>query len=138
LVALALAVLALLTYVAEGPGEMNDLEVFHRAGARFIRAEALYRADDGHFEFKYLPASAALFAPLSLLPLGIAKLFWLFLCWLSLSLSFVLSARLLADRLPAWGPPVALFVLGRSIEREYANGQANALVLNVNSRLDPS
>lgn len=128
-VALGLAVLAIVTYAGEGPGEMNDLEVFHRAGARFVRGEALYRVEDGHYELKYLPASAALFAPLSLLPLGTAKVLWLAGCWLSLSLAFALTVRLFGDRLPWWAPLAALLVMSRSIEREYAHGQINAFLM---------
>ncbi len=129
LVFLALVLLAIATYVLEGPREMNDLEVFHRAGVRFLRGEPLYRAADGHFEMKYLPVSAALFVPLSLLPLGMAKVVWLAVSCLSLSLAFALAAELLHERLPWWGPLAALLVLARSIERELANGQINATLL---------
>lgn len=125
----ALVLLAIATYALEGPREMNDLEVFHRAGARFLRGESIYRAADGHFEMKYLPVSAALFVPLSLLPLGMAKVVWLAMSCLSLAVAFALAAELFGGRLPWWGPLAALFVLARSIERELANGQINAILV---------
>ena len=48
-----------------------------------VRAAAgkpLYRASDEHYQFKYLPASAFVFAPLAALPLQLAKA-----CWFGLS-----------------------------------------------------
>ncbi len=38
--------------------EMLDFEVYRVAGARAAAAEPLYRAEDGHWQFKYLPAFA--------------------------------------------------------------------------------
>gem|GEM_PF-6332910 len=64
----AFGILALVTYLVEGPREMNDFDVFRTAADRFVRGHELYVAQDGHFEFKYFPAAAALFAPLCLVP----------------------------------------------------------------------
>src|SRR5688572_10137591 len=56
---------------------MRDFEVFWTAASRAAHAAPLYRVDDGHFQFKYLPAFAVISSPASLLPLDIAKGKWL-------------------------------------------------------------
>ena len=55
---------------------MPDFEVYWRAGARALAAEPLYREEDGHYQFKYLPAFAMLAIPAALLPLPVAKGIW--------------------------------------------------------------
>ena len=35
-----------------------DFEVYRTAAQRVVHGEPLYRADDGHYQFKYLPAFA--------------------------------------------------------------------------------
>src|SRR5439155_1380999 len=76
-----LGVLALVSLVAvfttRVSRKMPDFEVYHRAGARALAAEPLYRTEDGHFQFKYLPAFAILAAPLAMVPLPAAKGAWL-------------------------------------------------------------
>jgi hypothetical protein len=47
---------------------MPDFQVYRVAGTRAVAGEPLYRASDGHWQFKYLPAFAFAMAPLSLLP----------------------------------------------------------------------
>jgi hypothetical protein len=72
--------------------KMPDFEVYWTAGSRALAAQPLYRAEDGHFQFKYLPAFAVLAAPLAMMPLPVAKAVWfafsavlmLALLWLSL------------------------------------------------------
>src|SRR6266496_2350586 len=51
-----------------------DFAVFHRAAARFVAGEPLYRLSDGHFCFKYAPAAAALLSPLAALPARAAEI----------------------------------------------------------------
>ena len=63
-------------YVIRIRGDMVDFQVNYQAGGRLLEGEGLYRTDDGHFMFKYLPFSALLYAPLSLLPLELAKAIW--------------------------------------------------------------
>ena len=62
-----------------------DFQVFHRAAARFLDAEPLYRLDDGHYAFKYAPAVAMGLAPLRLLPPAAAALAWSLLSALALA-----------------------------------------------------
>jgi len=105
---------------------MVDFEVNYTAGKRLLRGETLYRTADGHFQFKYPPFAAALYLPLSLLPLSIAKG-----CWFLLSLGATASIFVLAYRLLS--PPLAVrvvapLVLARYFLRELELGQINALL----------
>ena len=75
-----LSVLALVSLVAvfttRVSRKMPDFEVYWTAGTRAASAEPLYREEDGHFQFKYLPAFAVLASPLSAVPLPAAKAAW--------------------------------------------------------------
>jgi glycosyl transferase family 87 len=55
---------------------MPDFEVYRVAAVRALAAEPLYRADDGHWQFKYLPAFAVAAAPLGLVPGYVARALW--------------------------------------------------------------
>ncbi|HET7619764.1 MAG TPA: glycosyltransferase family 87 protein [Vicinamibacterales bacterium] len=56
--------------------KMPDFEVYRTAGARAATAAPLYRATDGHYQFKYLPAFALAARPLAAMPLNAAKAVW--------------------------------------------------------------
>lgn len=64
--------------------EMVDFGVYRTAAERALHAEPLYRADDGHYQFKYLPAFALAMAPFATLDREAAQAIW-----------FALSAGLL-------------------------------------------
>jgi hypothetical protein len=64
--------------------EMVDFEVYRTAAQRALQGEPLYRGDDGHFQFKYLPAFALAMAPFAMVDEDAAKAIW-----------FALSAGLL-------------------------------------------
>src|SRR6185295_17969495 len=53
-----------------------DFEVYRTAGARVIAGESLYRADDGHYQFKYWPTFAIAMAPFNMVPLTTAMFIW--------------------------------------------------------------
>src|SRR4030095_7675970 len=57
-------------------GDMHDSEVPWTAANRAAAAEPLYRAEDEHYQFKYLPAFAVLAIPLGVMPLPVAKGVW--------------------------------------------------------------
>lgn len=83
--------------------EMPDLEVYWRAAVRARAAEPLYRADDEHYQFKYLPAFAVLTVPLAALPLETAKHAWFVASVLLLVPLVALSVALPPERRkPAW------------------------------------
>ncbi|MGH9309731.1 MAG: glycosyltransferase family 87 protein, partial [Vicinamibacterales bacterium] len=100
------------------------------AAARAVAAEPLYRSEDGHFQFKYLPAFAVAAAPLSALPLPLAKATWLGLSIALLVTLLALSLRLLTDRRrPTWFlVAVMLVAMGKFFGHELVLGQVNLLL----------
>lgn len=74
--ALILAAAAPLLFADRLQPKMRDFEVYWTAGARTTAGESLYRPEDGHYQFKYLPGFAVAMAPVSILPLSTAKLAW--------------------------------------------------------------
>lgn len=98
LVPFLLAVLGLAAYQARLRHQMVDFGVYRTAAARVIHAEPLYRADDGHYQFKYLPAFAMAVAPIGIVSLETAKAAW-FCVSFGLLLIFVRwSVRALPER----------------------------------------
>ena len=63
-------VLAAVIYQSRIAGEMADFDVYRTAANRALAGEPLYRADDGHFRFKYLPAFALAMAPFAVDRIG--------------------------------------------------------------------
>ncbi len=55
---------------------MVDFGVYRVAAGRALAAEPLYREDDGHYKFKYLPAFAFAMAPFAWLEASTAKALW--------------------------------------------------------------
>lgn len=106
-----------------------DFEVYSRAGGRFWSAEELYRADDGHYRFKYLPAFALAAVPFARIDQEVAKAAWFTLTF-GFIVAFVrrsvraLPDRRMSERSLAW--LTALF-LGRFFVAELSLGQANVL-----------
>jgi hypothetical protein len=107
--------------------DMRDFEVPWTAGARAAAAEPLYRAEDEHYQFKYLPAFAVLAIPLGLLPLPAAKGVWFVGSVVLLISLLVLSLRLLPEqRKPtAFLLVSAIIVLAKFYFRELDMGQVN-------------
>ena len=130
-IALALAgVLATaLLYSGRISNEMRDFEVYWTAASRAVASEPLYRAEDGHFQFKYLPAFALAAAPLAALPLGTAKAAWFALSTALLVALLALSLRLLTERRrPSWLlVTVMLVTMGKFFGHELVLGQVNLL-----------
>ena len=81
----AIAVMAAVLYDVRIHRSMVDFGVYHVAAERALAAEPLYREEDGHYKFKYLPAFAIVMAPFAGLELRTAKAVW-----------FALSVGLLA------------------------------------------
>jgi hypothetical protein len=128
-----LGVLALVSLVAafstRVSRKMPDFEVYHTAGARALAGEPLYRAEDGHFQFKYLPAFAILATPLAKAPLAAAKGVWfafsavLMLVLLGLSLRAMPEVR----RPPAVLVIVTFLAMAKFYAHELVLGQVNLL-----------
>ncbi len=107
-----------------------DFEVYHTAGERVRHAEPLYRDDDGHFQYKYLPAFALAMVPFTYGDIERAKPVWFalsvgLLVWFYQQAVTLLPSR----RLRPWVLYVWLVPLGaKFITKELVNGQSNVLL----------
>ena len=108
---------------------MPDFAVYWTAANRASHAEPLYRAEDGHYQFKYLPAFAILTIPLGTVSLDTAKVIWFFTSIALLMLLVALSLRLLPERRrPGWVlVMLTLVVLAKFYGHELVLGQINLL-----------
>lgn len=117
-------------YVVRIADQMQDFEVYYQAAARAMTAEPLYRADDGHYQFKYLPAFAVVAIPLAALPDPAARAAWfavsiaLLVVLLRLSLALLPQQRLTAAALI--GATVVLLL--KFYAHEVQLGQVNILM----------
>lgn len=107
--------------------ELVDFVVPRTAAARFLAHESLYRADDGHFQYKYLPAFAEVMVPFALIPREPASFLW-FTLTVALAAAFVtVSLSALPDR--RWPKRalvgVTLLVTGKFFVLELVFGQFN-------------
>lgn len=125
-----LLVVATLGFGLRARSQMYDFGVYLTAGTRVVAGENLYRVEDGHWQYKYLPAFAFVIAPLSLLPPVAARAVW-FGVSVGLLILFVhLSLRLLPDRRRAtsfllW---MTILAMGKFYIREVGLGQTNILL----------
>jgi len=106
---------------------MRDFEVWWTAAIRATAAQPLYRPDDGHYQFKYLPAFAVLAMPLGVVPLAVAKPAWFFISVGLIVALISFSIRLLPEqRKPTWVLAViTVLVMGKFYARELDLGQVN-------------
>lgn len=111
------------------PGEMRDFEVYWTAASRALEGTRLYRAGDGHYQFKYLPAFAILTSPVALLPLAQAKAAWFTVSAGLLAVLVSLSVGMLpARRRPAWALVLVVIVaMAKFYGHELVLGQVNIL-----------
>jgi Glycosyltransferase family 87 len=107
--------------------ELVDLAAPRRAAARFLAHETMYRPDDGHYQFKYLPAFAPLMVPFLWVPKEVGEVTW-FALMVGMAWAFVrLSLTALPDRrrsgqLLVW---VTLLLTGKFLVKELVMGQFN-------------
>jgi alpha-1,2-mannosyltransferase len=118
---------ALVAYPLRVSQNMRDFEVWWTAAVRASAAQPLFRADDGHYQFKYLPAFAVLAMPLGVLPLPVAKPAWFFISVALIVALIAFSIRLLPEqRRPTWVLAVmVVLVMGKFYARELDLGQVN-------------
>ena len=124
-----LLALSIWVFIYKAGPKMPDFEVYWRAASRAAAAQPLYRPDDGHFQFKYLPAFAVLAIPFGFVPLQTAKLVWFAVSVGLLVLLIRLNARLPAQRRkPAWVlTTVMVIAFGKFYAHEIVLGQVNIL-----------
>jgi hypothetical protein len=130
LVPFLLAVLGLAAYQARLRHQMADFGVYRTAATRVLHAEPLYRADDGHYQFKYLPAFAMAVAPIGVLALETARAAWFSVSFGLLLLFVRWSVRALPER--RWSERT-LILLGsllmlKFFGHELTLGQTNILL----------
>lgn len=126
----AAVVLCSCLFLLRGRLGMVDFEVNYEAGKRIRAGETLYRAEDGHYQFKYPPFSALLYVPISLLPMDAAKTAWFLIVLGSTVLVFHLAFTLARPEarqvlLLRIAPPL---ILAKCYLRELSLGQINALI----------
>ena len=130
LLILAAGVLFAALFVFKIQNGMADFEVNYKAGRRLWLSETLYRTVDEHYQFKYSPFSAAIYLPLSFLPLPAAKSIWYAIGLFSIACLLYLSSKL-ADRSGHQRLALALIpcaILAKFFLRELQLGQINALI----------
>ena len=127
--AILVALLAAL-FAFKASAKMADFEVYWRAGNRALAAEPLYRAEDEHYQFKYLPAFALLATPLAVLPLPVAKAVWFGISAALIPVVLALGVRLLParNRPAAWLAAITFVVMAKFYGHELVLGQVNLLL----------
>ena len=107
--------------------ELVDLAAPRRAAARFLAHETMYRPDDGHYQFKYLPAFAPLVVPFLWVSKEVGEVTWFALMvamiWAFVRLSLAaLPDRRRSARLLVW---LTLLLTGKFLVKELVMGQFN-------------
>ena len=127
---LALTVLALVVYQARLRHEMIDFVTWRQAVVRALHAEPLYRAEDGHYQFKYFPLFAVVMAPFGLVDRETGKLIWfgvligLLVAMLRWSIRALPDKRL-SPRVLMWA---AIVLMAKFYAHELLLGQTNLLI----------
>jgi hypothetical protein len=125
-----LIIAAAVIFAVRVKGLMHDFNVYYTAAGRVWAGETLYRAEDGHWQYKYLPTFAFVLAPLSKLPVVPARAVWYALVLGAIVLFVKKSYDLLPDKRRAAGFVVGLGVLAMAkfYIREMGLGQSNVLL----------
>ncbi len=110
--------------------DMRDFSVNYEAGKRLRWGETLYRMEDEHYMFKYLPFAAVIYLPLSYLEPSAAKCIWYLILAASISGILYLSFQLIPSvTVKSWLLIGTTFlILGRFFLRELYLGQINAVI----------
>ncbi|MFL6279699.1 MAG: glycosyltransferase family 87 protein [Vicinamibacterales bacterium] len=116
-------------FVGKVSRKMPDLEVYWTAANRARQAEPLYRAEDGHYQFKYLPAFAVLTIPLGAVSLETARATWFVASLALLALLVTSSVKLMPERRRSTWILVTftVLVMAKFYGHELVLGQMNAL-----------
>ena len=107
--------------------ELVDFAVPRTAAVRFLAHEPLYRPDDGHFQYKYLPAFAQLMVPFTWVSKEVAEVAW-FTLMAVMAFAFVrlslvaLPDRRLSSQVLVW---LTVLLTGKFFVKELAFGQFN-------------
>ncbi|MBN1938282.1 MAG: DUF2029 domain-containing protein [Candidatus Aminicenantes bacterium] len=131
LLLVSLAVLAAAVYLFGLRRDMSDFRVCFQAGGRVLKGETLYRSSDGHLQFKYAPAAALVYAPLSTLPWEAAKAVWFVVMILGLAGLLKTLSLWASDRGRSAVQPLVwtVVVMAKCLGREFQLGQVNVMIL---------
>jgi hypothetical protein len=126
----AIVIIAAIVYFVRIQKEMVDFKVYRTAAARALDGEPLYRASDGHYQFKYLPAFAFAMAPFAGLDEEAAKVVWFAMSVGLLSALIRWAVRALPERrrpepVLVW---LTVLLLGKFYAHELNLGQTNILL----------
>ncbi len=126
---LLVALAALALFEVRIRHEMVDFGVYRQAAVRAIDAEPLYRPEDGHYQFKYLPAFALAMAPFAELDPDTADAIWFALSVAFIAMILRWSVRLLPERRLTFPQLVGLtfIFMVKFYGHELTLGQANAI-----------
>jgi len=118
-------------YVGHVRKDMSDFGVCYRGAGRILVGETLYRASDGHLQYKYAPVSAFFYVPFGLLPWEAAKAAWFALQIALLIVCFGISYQLLPGdkKGPVFAAGIGFLILAKYLGREIELGQVNLLIL---------
>ena len=124
-----LLALAVWVFVYKAAPKMPDFAVYWTAASRAAHAQPLYRPDDGHYQFKYLPAFAVLAIPIGVLPIDAAETVWFFTSIALLVALVSIALRLPVERrLPVgWLAFITVVSLLKYYAQELVLGQVNIL-----------
>jgi Glycosyltransferase family 87 len=123
------AIVVSLVFASRVSRKMPDLEVYWTAASRARAGEALYRAQDGHYQFKYLPAFAIFTIPLSIVSLPVAKAIWFSVSIGLIAALLFLSRAVMPEVLrPTWAlVSLTLMTMAKFYAHELVLGQMNIL-----------
>ena len=130
---LIIASLAALAFTVRIHEEMVDFDVYRRAAVRAVDAQELYRPDDGHYQFKYLPLFAFAMRPFAHMDLEMGRVVW-FAMSVSLLVVFMrwtvrgLPERRLTEKALIW---FAVIFVAKFYVRELNLGQSNILLATI-------
>lgn len=127
---LVLVAFAATIYLTRIHQEMVDFDVYRTAASRALHGENLYRPDDGHYQYKYLPAFAFAMAPFTKVEFRIARLVWYalsfgILCVFVRWCANAVPEKRLSERALIW---FAILFVGKYYARELNLGQSNILL----------
>jgi Glycosyltransferase family 87 len=130
LTVVAIACVATAFYYARIRHEMIDFETWRVSAVRALDAAPLYRIEDGHYQFKYLPLFALAMAPFGLLAENTGKPIWFAASIVMLAIILRASVTALPDRrLPqpalVW---LTILLMAKFYAHELVLGQTNVLL----------
>jgi hypothetical protein len=127
---LALTLLAIVFYIVRIRHQMIDFVTWRQAAVRAVNVEPLYRAEDGHYQFKYFPVFALMMAPFGVLDQETAKALWFAISIGLLALLLRRSVVALPDRRLTQGLlfGFAVVLMAKFYAHELVLGQVNLLL----------